>query len=187
MSDLSDKVKLNNRYLDELLSLKAAPDIIRERVFPNSKEITESFAAFNAVKNHLKFFDIHDPDITALFIGDGRTPRTALLFAYLTQWNCISIDPKIKNIKYKAKRLKLMVNRIDDCELFTGNKIVAICVHSHAPQNECLSKLGGRYNAMVAIPCCVEYRDFDLSYTDYGIHSDKREVMIWKKVIHNEI
>jgi hypothetical protein len=37
-------------YTDELLGLKSAPQILELRLFPSAKELTESFACFNAVR-----------------------------------------------------------------------------------------------------------------------------------------
>ena len=45
-------------YTDELLGLKSAPQILELRLFPSAKELTESFACFNAVRQfHLMATD----------------------------------------------------------------------------------------------------------------------------------
>ena len=57
----------------------------------NAKELSESFACFNAARVHLaETFLPSDPHVTLLAIGDGLTPRTAALFAFRTAWRSSS-------------------------------------------------------------------------------------------------
>ncbi len=49
------------RYIEEFFKLnKSASDMLQLNVFPNAKEVTESYAAFNAVRTKLKY-DLSDP------------------------------------------------------------------------------------------------------------------------------
>jgi len=82
------------RYINEFVKLKCAPDLLAWGVFPNAKEITESMAMYHAVKNYVPF-DLHDEEINLVVVGDGKSPRTAALFAVMTKWTCYSVDPKM--------------------------------------------------------------------------------------------
>ncbi|HUS51341.1 MAG TPA: hypothetical protein VMZ91_14325, partial [Candidatus Paceibacterota bacterium] len=42
------------RYLNEFTRLKCGSDLLRSKVFPNAKEITESMGAYNALRTHLQ-------------------------------------------------------------------------------------------------------------------------------------
>ena len=78
--------KASSRYTSELLSLACGPRLLELGLYPDAKELTESFAAFSAVREHLKeHFVPHDPTVTVLCVGDGVAPRTAALFAFRTK------------------------------------------------------------------------------------------------------
>lgn len=87
------------RYIEEFIKLnKSASDLLLLNVFPNAKEITESYAAFNAIRSKLKF-DLSDPNVAAVCVGDGYSPRTAALLAFRTNFQCISVDPGLNKNK----------------------------------------------------------------------------------------
>ena len=82
------------RYVNECLRLACAPELMRLRLFPDAKELTESFAINAAVRTHLaSTHPASDERVTLVAVGDGNTPRTAALFAFLTRWHCVAIDP----------------------------------------------------------------------------------------------
>ncbi|UJR17117.1 hypothetical protein I4U23_004013 [Adineta vaga] len=97
-------------YLDEFLRLRCAPDLISMGLFPNAKEITESFAVWAAIRRHIlpQLPSSSSPSSTTdrrnaiIVVGDGMTPRTAGLCAYLTKglWQCFSIDPILQYDTY---------------------------------------------------------------------------------------
>jgi len=88
------------RYLDEFIRLKSAPLLLELRIYPDSKEITEAMAAFEAVRRHLRISAA--PTATpkkryVLCIGDGSTPRSAAIFAIMWKgWEALAIDPMLK-------------------------------------------------------------------------------------------
>ena len=171
-------------YINEFFRLKCAPDIMAQKVFPNAKEVTESMAAFNAVRKYLSdTFDFNDYDVNLYAVGDGCTPRTAALFAYRTKWGCHSIDPLMRDGRYKISRLFYRKDKIQDIQVLR-NKAVIVCVHSHASMEDTLKSIQAPARAMVAIPCCKEYNSTVpcISYEDEGIWSPKRTVKIWKQI-----
>lgn len=175
------------RYLHRFLHLKCAPELIRLNIFPNVKEITESFAAYHAVVNRLKI-PAKDGDFTAIVVGDGTTPRTAALLAYMTKWNVVSIDPKMSNRPWEAliRRLKVFRSKVEETKLNYNEKCVLVLVHSHATLEESLSIIDKPFRStvpIVSIPCCVphdmENRAVLEEYEDSGILSPHRTVKIW--------
>ena len=120
------------RYLDEFVGLTCAPDLLALRVFPNAKEITESMAAYHAVRSHLwRTFKPGDSSVTLVAVGDGCTPRTAALFAMRTAWTCHSVDPRLRATDWAVRRLTCWPNKIEDVARVAERAII-VAVHSHA-------------------------------------------------------
>jgi hypothetical protein len=92
-------------YVDKLFGMDCfATHIAPLKVFTSAKDVSESMAAIQAVFKHGNISERtprqqHDGGILCLCIGDGCTPRTALLMAFLTKqhdgWECVSIDPAL--------------------------------------------------------------------------------------------
>jgi hypothetical protein len=180
----------STRYLDELCRLKCASELLdpRMKLFPNAKEITESFAAFRAVRLHLRdLFPLDDEAVTLVAVGDGCRPRTGATFAYRTRWRCVSVDPLLRTpSKYAGiQRLSCEVRRVEELSQWYLDAAVIVAVHSHASLPATLRSIGATRRAVVAIPCCVRQelkRDPDIEYKDYGIFSPHRTVKIWRDV-----
>ena len=95
------------RYLDRVFGMRCFEDIVRLQVFPDAKDITESYGALQAAA---RLGGIVGPagtqldsrqaerrrGVLCINIGDGSTPRTAVLAAYLTSWTAVSIDPAMR-------------------------------------------------------------------------------------------
>lgn len=185
---LSDAIP-SMKHINEFMLLKCAPDLLLGGYFPNVKEITESMAAYDAVRNYGwdKGFRWDDPNIQCFVIGDGRTPRTGALFAYRTKWQVFSIDPQLKTVYSPPfpQRLYVVPRKIEDWAcMWEGDTAVIIAVHSHAPLAIALEKIKARHTLIVAIPCCCGQtigREPDKEYIDKGILSPKRTVKIWIK------
>ncbi|MFH1484477.1 MAG: hypothetical protein ABIH46_00255, partial [Chloroflexota bacterium] len=154
-----------------------------QKLFPDAKEITESMAAFNAIRNKAKLFDLGDPTVTLIAVADGNTPRTAAMFAYRTAWQCISIDPRLVKTEWPAiKRLVCWKKRVEDFEPRHFGKLVIVAVHSHAPLDVVCDTFTADERVVVAIPCCVKQereRPPDFVYIDKGIWSPKNKVLVW--------
>jgi hypothetical protein len=187
-----------NKYIEEFVRCSCASDLLKNYLFPNAKEITESFACYNAVREYI-WNDVSPRDDNVLFfaVGDGKQPRTAATFAFRSRWTCISIDPELSigNNRYfskhpKIQRLYTFKNKVENIEIpfveDIKNRIVIIgLVHSHAKINDAYNKLKGRETYVVSIPCCVKHNELcgkkpDIEYVDEGIWSSKNLVKIWK-------
>ena len=177
------------RYLDEFLSLRCRDDLLRLGLFPNAKEITESLAAYRAVKRALgDVRDLGDPARTAVVVGDGCTPRTAAVLAFRTRWRLYSVDPQLRTDERwgQVERLTVVPLRIEDWSLTLDGPAVVVAVHSHAPLGEAVLRVRAPELAVVAIPCCVAQETGslpDLEYEDWGVWSEKRTVQVWRRVV----
>jgi hypothetical protein len=134
-------------------------------LFPNIKEISESMAAYIAMKPYLDKVD------TVLVVGDGCQPRTGSILACLyPQLTIHSIDPMLK-LEFQLANLKLYPMTI---EKFLSSKenilsnvkgLCVICVHSHACFDDYMSNLFSllplnTFIAIYAMKCCRIYQSF---------------------------
>lgn len=173
-------------YLTDFINMKCSPDILATRVFPNAKEITESMGAFVAHrKNLLSFCGFGDRSRTAFVIGDGSTPRTGVLLAFLTRWSVVSLDPNMKGEWSGIERIRTAPIKIEDLAERPKDGDAVFMVHSHAPIAAVERWIGGASVSVVSIPCCVQHRTMFgrppmVEYADWRIHSPERTVKIWK-------
>lgn len=183
--------KPSDRYFNELMRCNCSPDLLTSGVFPNAKEVTESFGAYNAVRKHLWHqYPPNDPDVVCVCVADGSTPRTALTFALRTKWNVISVDPNLRSERFhrwmKYKRLYMFAKKIQDFK-FECRKMLIVMVHPHVKIDETLpSLIGYEQRSVVSMQCCVKQfitnQEPDIEYNDIGIWSPQRSIKIWKQV-----
>ena len=176
------------RYVNEMLRLGCAPELMRLRLFPDAKELTETFAVHQAVRSRLgASYPKTDEGVTLVAVGDGNTPRTAALFAFLTRWHCVSIDPEIVPWReWRARKLvagpsSSAVEDEDEDDGDDGNwggirrlsafrrkmqevtvdcdRAVLVLVHAHVSLADCLAGVRTRTGecAAVIMPCCNWY------------------------------
>jgi hypothetical protein len=158
------------------------------RLFPNAKEITESFGAYNAVRKHFrKICTFDDKTMNIVVVGDGSTPRTAATFAFRSKFQCHSVDPlmKFENTKrLRIDRLFTYAKKIEECE-FNFDRVIILHVHSHVKIETSLKYIKGNERHVVAMPCCVPQtleRKPDVEYIDWNILSPKNTIKIWRDV-----
>jgi hypothetical protein len=194
--------KMSLKYMDELLSLKCAPELLS--LFPNAKEVTESFGAYNAVRANLwkRGLSPADSDVLVLVVGDGHTPRTGATFAYRTRWTVASIDPEAKEHapggptkQYGIERLTCWRGKVEDYHISKAfvewysplarwKAVLVVAVHSHASLFDSvkLSFFVAAPLFVVSMPCCVPD---DLPtppnhvYRDLRVASPQNEVHLW--------
>ncbi len=167
------------------------------KLFPNAKEITESFGAYAAVRRHLHL-DFSDPSISVLCVGDGHAPRTAATFAMRSCWMCFSVDPNMRPRGWERKIERLHAYR--DAVKGFGNgwnppeehyrkysRCIMVGVHSHASLISSISAARrlSKNVSVVSIPCCVKH-DYDAMwherYDDAEIMSPHRNVYVWRDI-----
>jgi len=175
-------------YLDQLFSLDCFPDIVNLKAFTSAKDVSESMAAIQAATQHGLLKDDSSKNskkkIKCLCIGDGATPRTAVLGCFLKKWNCISIDPALHKewhgiepkgvrglIGYRGtlEEYLMQMNNTDDNtnndkEEEVYDHLILLCVHSHARLigNASISNIMNLYDnipsTLVSLPCCPKFR-----------------------------
>ncbi len=187
-------------YLSEFIRCKCSSDLIQLKYFPNAKEVTESFGAYNALRRYLQDdFPLNSKNTIAVVVGDGGRPRTGATFAFRTNWAVHSIDPNVfkttmdigefKKVK-EVERLFVYRRRIEkiNAELLNikNKDLLIVCVHSHASLSDCLKvlKTNGK-RTIISMPCCKK-DDLNIeptiTYDDISINSEKRTVNIYKNV-----
>ena len=184
---------ISSRYMTEFLQLHCATELVESRVFPDAKEMTESFSAFNARRTQLSAdFSADDPNITLVSVGDGHTPRTAALFAFRTRWNCVAVDPEMGFAKdskasYDIDRLQHHCAKIEEMRIKTKRCII-VMVHAHVSLATTLRSIQAEDGtaACIALPCCNYYSAIDApnravpEYEDMSVISPHRTVRVWK-------
>lgn len=196
-----NQTTMNNRYIDEFIRDSRAPDMLRWKLFPNAKEITESFSIYAIVRDVLGL-DLADPTIAMLCVGDGRVPRTAATFALRSAWTCFSVDPAMKVRwgasfglsttiiprlhAYRAKVLDVGGWYPDERHVRAFSQCVVVAVHSHASLRASVrvAQLLAPRVSVVSMPCCFkdDMDNADLIYDDMGVLSPHRRVYVWKDV-----
>jgi len=195
------------RYFDEFMKLQCSADIAALGWFKDSKEITESFAAYRAWRKHV-YRNNAQEDHLFVVIGDGRTPRTGAIFSFRTSGDIISIDPQSKYSSDNVEGIRRLQSHSTTLGEFSKNilipgkidiskylEVTVIGVHPHVPSNELrelFSFLLSYYTSpkinMIELPCCYPNCVTNVlgspgtEYTDWGIHSDKRTVRVWKGI-----
>jgi hypothetical protein len=177
------------KHIDQFVKLRCAPDILP--LFPNAKEITESMAAFDAMRDIVMpktgiCYD--DPGVTIGCVGDGHTPRTAALFAHRSKWLTYSIDPAMRHKEYfgKFERVNPIAAKAQDCSIAVTGALVLVLVHSHATIEQAMAAFSGWSELhIIAIPCCVPQDipgKWRYSRQDTNIWSPKNEVRVWLNI-----
>ena len=182
--------KPSMRYLDEFLRLRCAPDLLAWGLFPNSKEITESLAAYEAVRQYLwPSWLPDDPRIEVFCVGDGATPRTAATFALRSKWQVHSVDPRLRRESEQLPIDRLWVNRCKVEDLVVANRparSIIVAVHSHADLHRAyMACRGAEETAVIAMKCCVPQNlgvPPDEIYEDFGVWSPHRTVQVWRSI-----
>ena len=186
-------------YVDKLFGLDCFKEIVACGAFTTAKDVSESMAALQAASHHGNIQDAKN--VLCLSIGDGSTPRSAVLVAFLKGWRSISIDPALKpEWKGSHETVRGLLGFSGTLEEFmetsttehTHDHVVLLCVHSHARfvQSATVSKIRARYGntpmTIVSLPCCAKFRHVadigrppDIKYDDDCVFSACRTVEVW--------
>lgn len=197
------------RHIDEFMRLYASPKLLSLRLFPNAKEVSESFAAFAAVRQYMNGnWSFDDGDTLCISIADGHKPRTASIFHEMTKWRVISADPNMREdvieaVKEPLPRLTALKCMAAELPKTSTRRLVICAVHAHnyndkkAPGAKTANILVDVLNKVivedeiliVALPCCHDLRipgnpenniTEIFEYNDPGIWSVKNLVRVWK-------
>jgi hypothetical protein len=152
--------------------------------FPNEKEISESVGAFMAAMKVASEYRMNS-NVNCYIPGDGRSPRTGVIFATNTTWNVMSIDP-IMSKSYSGKgKLTTFKCKAEDFVIPDDNVdlSIVVSVHGHFDHDEFYSRIPGN-KILISIPCCFESSqllsyDCTDNYIDDLILSQKNHVYIY--------
>lgn len=182
----------SRKYMNEFLKSKCSIILLENELFPDAKELSESFGAFNACRKHLGEFKTDDESISLVSVGEGMTPRTAALFALRTSWHCIAIDPEMglskkSKQKYDIARLQFHRAKIEEIRI-RAKKVIIVMVHAHVSLAKTLASVTSDDGtaACIALPCCNYYSSIDapnrIEYVDMAVLSPHRTVRVWKRL-----
>jgi len=181
----SQQKKNRSKYIDWLIRSKCGADLLAAGLFPNAKEVTESFACFEATMHLGEGFEWNNPEVVVFVVGDGHKPRTAATFACRTKWQAHSIDPVLTPRLYKFDRMYTHRKKIEDTNGFAAANVLIVMPHSHAKIDDCLTKIQGNKRAVITLDCCVKNSlsvKPDVEYVDENIWSPMNIVRVWKSV-----
>jgi len=185
-SEISVAIKKpSSRYVDRLLKSKCGPDLIASGVFPNTKELTESYACLRAAEKMGE--DLSDRTIQTVCVGDGSTPRTAATFAFNSGWFNHSVDPQLKlhGMHPIIHRVMMHPDKIESLTLTSEYRVIVIACHSHALLTRSLQHIHAPSIGLISMSCCVPddlNQAPDKEYADWGCWSPHRVVRIWKEI-----
>lgn len=176
---------VGNRYFNALLHRSVGARLVELKVFPNAKELTESFAALRAVLRYREFFPPGDGSVQLVVVGDGKTPATAVTFALQTRWTCHAVDPRLRPDSRwdEIPRLALHAKPIEEMA-FAADRLVVVAVHAHVDAAVVRSRVSARELLLVFMPCCVPAqlnRPPELEYVDPDVLSGARRILIWRE------
>lgn len=200
------RVRPNNfgfcTYVDEVFHLNCFGQLAALGAFASAKDVSESMAALLAVKRHANLADADAATTVCLCVGDGTTPKTAILAAYSTRWkSVVSIDPLLREewVGHEPRGVRglqgfsgtLDEYMATELEASSWSRVVVLLVHCHARLIEASSlkeiraRFGGAAASVVALPCCPNVRPErdlgkpTLSYEDDCVFSACRRVQVW--------
>jgi hypothetical protein len=190
MSNRLEKLKNPFQYVDRFIRNEKLHPLLKYSIFPNIKEISESLAAYYAIKTCLEKTvgrqAFGDENVNCYVVADGSMPRTGGVLVLLTNWRVYSIDPAMKNtITNQFDKLSChtcTAEEFDIPQAKQGVLSVVVAVHSHADFNAFWNriptpKLG------IAIPCCLEQYCDNLDcleeYEDDHILSAAKHIKMW--------
>ena len=131
-------------------------------------------------------------------IGDGKTPRTAAIFAFMSKWTCVSVDPQMSVFEgiedpppwASINRLRFHGTIIEDVPNHDDlpENAVIVMIHAHVSFWNTIRSIGAKKKiAVVSCSCCnwLPEQSFlagepsDVEYEDLSVMSAKRTVKIW--------
>lgn len=173
-------------YLNRFVTAKCAPDLLAMKMFPNAKEVTETYGMVEASAKIGEGFEWNNPNVCLIAVGDGHKPRTAATFAMRTAWDCHSVDPVISNVLFPVKRLTIHRKKIEDCQFNSNVPVLVVACHSHAKLDDAMRVIKAPRIAVISMPCCVTQRIGDIEpdeiYEDDAIWSPHNKIKIWRDV-----
>lgn len=183
LQKISKNGNFSRYYIERFLGMSCAVDLLAHKMFPNAKEITESFGCFEAAVNNLNYG--RQDNVNVVCVGDGTSPRTAAMFAFRSPWQCHSIDPAMRNKGswVSINRLKIYSKKIQDVKLEFDSPCILIHCHAHVTLETSLKSIKAPKISIVSMECCVRQylnKEPDIKYNDNAVWSKCNEIKIWE-------
>ena len=170
------------RYMNELLKLDCAPELLALKIFPDAKEVSESFSMYEALYRHVGINEIpvnpindlssYTGDNVVLVVGDGSTPRIGALCAFMLgkkDWVVYSVDPQMRPVTHPAqsgnsdkddpsscyssiKNLRVVRGFIEDVSIH-AKKVIIVMMHCHVTLSKVLESIH-ESTQIDGIVCC---------------------------------
>jgi len=175
-----------NKYINRFIKLTCAPDLLALKLFPNAKEICETYACRDATYRFFGTEIRYKDNLPCFVIGDGHKPRTGAFFAYTTACDVWSIDPALRiEGKYEGIKKLICVKKKVEKTFYSGDSAIVVFPHAHAPINHVLSNWDFNKLFIVSMPCCLENYQIlpnriGLHYRDMQIPSPKNHIFGWR-------
>lgn len=175
----------SNRHLDAFFRLGCRSNLVN--VFPNPKELTESFAVYAAVTRAFGFSVLKDRGVLCICPADGVSPRTGATAALRSAWTVKSIDPKMGlrwvRGKHAIKRLSCIRSKAE-CLRYEAERVLILATHSHADLPRLIERCEAERVDVVSLPCCVPDRLGvpALSWSDPDCLSPARTINVYLDV-----
>lgn len=183
---ISKNGSYNRYYIERFMGMRCAPDLLLHRMYPNAKEVTESFGCYEAAINNLSYSP--SDKVNVVCVGDGHTPRTAAMFAFRSSWNTYSIDPELRERTSwnRINRLTRITKRIQDAPLSFSEPTVIVHCHAHVKVEDSLKQIKAPNRSVITMECCVpQYLNGvkpDIEYVDNCVWTPCNRIKIWKNV-----
>lgn len=200
-----DKKMIHGKYINRYLSLHSSEEMQGLKLFPNLKEIQETFSLYENIFNIITPLDNNinkdNEKIIAFVIGDGVSPRTAGFFSFLTKWSTVSIDPNMRVEQYlnKIRRCTVVKSTGEDFIKEDINKYLdyfdyyfIILPHSHMRNVHIFyNVLKDKKVWITNMPCCYPNQCYYLpintwlTIKDNNVDSDKNIIHFYNNYLNN--
>lgn len=192
-----DNKLLPAKYINRFISQNSSADMMGMELFPNVKEILESYSFLYLVEEKLSKWDNNiqksNPNIHCIVVGDGTKPRTAATMCFNTKWKVWSIDPELRiELQWEEhiRNLSCVDEKIQDVWVNQGEPEVVLIFlpHSHAPVQECWNNIYKDHpnKWLVKLECCTkdELPWEHFVFKDKYLMSSANKFKIWNNYLN---
>lgn len=150
---------MNNKgyfyYPDRVLRLNSYPDLLHPYFQKAGSPIKEMAECWGLYQFLTEVKEVKDKDTLVVIVGDGTTPRLGALLAVMTKWECISIDPALREIQ-NIERLTIITKGIEEIEdINTDKDLIVVFPHAHVNTSKAIKKVKSKKKRYIVVnPCC---------------------------------
>lgn len=166
--------------------------LLKEKLFPNMKEISETAGVCRSLYGFLGNDILSSDGWICFVVGDGTKPRTATTVSFLSNWKIFSIDPEMDVEFCKNQKITCVAEKaekfLENNEFDKEANICLLSVHSHAPMAKIFKIAEEKWKDSrifaITLDCCVETKHegrikLKKTQEDFGIFSVERTKKFW--------